>query len=107
MTTATLNNGIYLENGNLEMNTENQILTFTYDRKRSPYTLLPQEFVVYLAGIDRFGPALLSAGTFTKMTIKAGTTEKVSNFIYVYDNADYPKQRSKSEDEDQTKFEYQ
>ncbi|KEY17799.1 hypothetical protein [Kaistella antarctica] len=103
MTKATLKTGTYLANGNVEMNPEDQILTFTYARKRSPYTLLPKEFVVYLAGIDRFGPALLSAGTFTKVSTEPGTIEDV-NFIYVYDNADYPTQRNKTDDE--TKFEY-
>ena len=90
VTKAIQKTGTYLPNGQLQMNPQDTTLTFTYDKKKSPYQLFPKEFVTYLVSTELYGPALLSTANFTKMSISGGTTPASTTYSYTYDKADYP-----------------
>lgn len=103
MTKATVKNGFYLPNGELEINPEVQILSFQYDTKKSAYQLLPKEFFIYLSGIAPQGGIYFSANNATKFTTTlAGTVIDVDDYTYTYDSADYPLIMKNSEQETTT-----
>ncbi|WP_027377041.1 hypothetical protein [Kaistella palustris] len=105
MTTATVKSGMYV-NGELQLSPEIQVLTFEYDTKKSPYQLLPREFILFLTGIGPQGAAYLSANNFTKFTSTVGPVSDVSAFTYTYDSQNYPT-LMKGPEEETVKFEYQ
>lgn len=105
MTKAIIKNGVYLPGDGLEMIPGEQILTFTYDAKKSPYQLLPKEFITYLAGIAPHGAAFLSTNNFTKMSISDGATPVSTTYTYTYDKEDYPVEMKAGEEF--IKYEYQ
>lgn len=108
ITKSTIKNGIYLPNGELEMNpAEDQTLSFTYDAKKSPYKLLPKEFIIWMAGIAPQGGAFLSANNISTFTISlAGNSQTPVNYTYTYDSENYPI-RSVTDGEESIIFEYQ
>lgn len=78
--------------GNLEMDPEDKTISYTYDAKKSPYKLLPPEYILLLAGIGPQGGAYLSANNFEKITIlQAGATQTMT-FSHQYDHDNYPTQ---------------
>ena len=96
--------GIYLPNGNLEMNPESTVIDFTYDQKISPYSLLPKEFAFYVSGIAPQGVAFFSGNNLTKYVITVGGMPEIVNYSYEYDSAGYASKMV--EGEDYTKYEY-
>ncbi len=82
--------GVYLPDGTLEMDDRPTMADFTYDAKKSPYKLLPQEFAIYLAGVGPQGAAFLSTNNVTKYKVvnNDGTSEEV-NYNHTYDSEDY------------------
>lgn len=91
MVKSNIKNGIYLPNGTLEMNPmEDQELIFTYDNKKSPYKLLPKEFIIWLAGIGPQGAAYLSTNNVKTYSIKVGgNSEPALTYNHEYDTEDY------------------
>ncbi|WP_379967782.1 hypothetical protein [Epilithonimonas sp. UC225_85] len=92
MTKSVIKNGIYDPvTGELVMMPEEQSIAFTYDTKKSPYKLLPTEYILLLAGIGPQGGAYLSANNFEKITISnTGASGEVMSFTHTYDSENYP-----------------
>lgn len=107
ITKSTIKNGIYLPSGELEMNpAEDQALSFTYDTKKSPYKLLPKEFIIWMAGIGPQGGAFLSTNNINTITISlAGASQTPVKYTYTYDSENYPTKSVTDEDES-IMFEY-
>ena len=105
MSTGLIKSGIDLPDGTLEMNSETTQIAFTYDQKKSPYSLLPKEFAYYVAGIAPQGAAFFSTNNLTKYVTTLGGISETINYIYEYDALDYALKIV--EGEDYTKYEYQ
>lgn len=97
--------GIYLPDGTLEMNPENVQIDFTYDQKKSPYSLLPKEFIFYIAGIAPQGAAFFSHNNLVKYVMTLDGIPETVDYVYEYDAQDYATKIV--EGEDYTKYEYQ
>lgn len=76
--------------GELEMDPEDKIISYTYDTKKSPYKLLPTEYILMIAGIGPQGGAYLSANNFEKITIAQDNASETMIFSHDYDNDSYP-----------------
>lgn len=76
--------------GDLEMDPEDKNITYTYDAKKSPYKLLPMEYILLIAGIGPQGGAYLSSNNFEKITIAQGTSSEAMTFSHDYDQDNYP-----------------
>ncbi len=87
---AIVKSGIYLTDGTLQMNPDPQTLTFSYDNKKTPYQLLPKEFVYYWSATAPQGIALSSANNFNKFSTTEGSTTQSTTYSYLYNSADYP-----------------
>lgn len=100
MTKSVIKNGIYDPvTGDLVIMPEQQSITFTYDTKKSPYKLLPTEYILLLAGIGPQGGAYLSANNFEKITISnSGASGEVLSFSHVYDSENYPTKSTAGEE---------
>lgn len=106
MVKALFKTGVYSPTGELEMSPEDQnvVITFSYDTKKSPYRLLPNEFITYLAGFGFHGAAYFSANNFTKMTATQGGIPVITAYTHIYDSENYPVE-TKNGDE-YLKYEY-
>ena len=105
ITKGTIKNGIYLPDGTLQMSPDTIQIAFTYDQKKSPYSLLPKEFIFYAAGIAPQGVAFFSPNNLTKFVTTIGGVSETVNYVYEYDSENYA---TKIVDgEDYTKYEYQ
>lgn len=89
---SLIKSGIYDPvTGDLEMSPEDQTISFTYDAKKSPYKLLPTEYILLLAGIGPQGAAYLSANNFEKVTIAVvGNPTETMTFKHDYNSENYP-----------------
>lgn len=90
MTKSIVKSGAYDDTGALIMNPDPITITATYDTKKSPYKLLPTEYITYLSGIGSRGGINLSSNNFLKITItEPGSATETQNFTHTYDG-DYP-----------------
>lgn len=90
ITKATVKSGIYDEHGDLQLGDTPVVATYTYDARKSPYKLLPTEFMVYLAGLAPQGAGYLSTNNVTKYEYTDEDGElHTSVFQNQYNAADY------------------
>jgi hypothetical protein len=95
--------------GDLEMSDGQQTISSTYDNKKSPFTLLPKEFILMLIGLGPHGAGFLSANNFKSITTLDSTSPPATttNYIYTYDDKDYPIKVNSDTSEEFTLFTYQ
>lgn len=87
---SIISSGIYNASGTLVMNPEVQTISYTYDNKKSPYLLLPKEYILLLSGLGPQGGAYLSGNNFVKVSISDGTSTEDMEFSHDYDKDGYP-----------------
>lgn len=87
---SIISSGIYNASGTLVMSPEVQTISYTYDNKKSPYLLLPKEYILLLSGLGPQGGAYLSVNNFVKVSISDGTSTKDMEFSHDYDKDGYP-----------------
>lgn len=105
MVKALIKNGMYDDSGVLVMNPNSQTISFTYDAKKSPFKLLPTEFVLYLTGVGPQGAAFLSANNVLTMKSVGDGAPESETYQYEYDVEGYPV-KSSFGGEGYVKYEY-
>lgn len=87
---ASVKSGMYDANGDLQMSENQVIVDYTYDGKKNPYRLLPEELAVYLSGLAPQSAGYLSANNITKYEYNGENGEVKSEvFQNQYDPKDY------------------
>lgn len=92
--------GIYNFDGQLEMSPDDQVYDISFDDKKSPYKLLPSEYLSYMFGMGPHGAFLQSANNHLQLKISAtGTPAETTNYTHIYDSEGYPTKTTSSADE--------